>query len=116
MAQHTQVYSPHLVEKTELMFGHLGEALKGELLITNEDYRVLAQMNAMAASQYKTMALTATELADAMDSIQNSYKRLSPYLDQIDAIEKSVQELEGAVTELDRYSLQLEERLVRLRS
>ena len=98
------------------MFSNLGRALSGELMITNEDYKVLAQMNEMTASQYRAMAASATELADSMELIQKNYERLTPYLSQISSIENSVMELEATVIELDRYTSALDERLSKLKS
>ena len=109
-------YVPSLEQDTERMFSNLGRALSGELMITNEDYKVLAQMNEMTASQYRAMAASATELADSMELIQKNYERLTPYLSQISSIENSVMELEATVIELDRYTSALDERLSKLKS
>ena len=113
-AVNTQTYPPSLIQDTAQMFSSLSTALSGELMITNEDYRVLALMNEMAASQYRAMASSATELADSMELIQRNYERLTPYLAQIGSIEASINELENTVTELDRYTTMLDERLSKL--
>ncbi len=100
--------------------------------MTSSDYKLLEQMNHVTTEKYKAMTDQATDLVLFMEELQkkctirclhcaqtsaeltlvSAHHRtdvsFQPYLQQIDTIEKSVDELERTVMLMDEYTRQLE--------
>eukprot|EP01122_Echinamoeba_exundans_P017157 TRINITY_DN8948_c0_g1_i1.p1 TRINITY_DN8948_c0_g1~~TRINITY_DN8948_c0_g1_i1.p1 ORF type:complete len:164 (+),score=53.64 TRINITY_DN8948_c0_g1_i1:563-1054(+) len=90
------------------LFDHLGAYLKGELLATSDDYKLLEQMNQVAKSKYEDMTTMAATLVRHMQELQDKYQKYQPYLAKIDEVESSLTELEKTCLLLDEYTLKLE--------
>lgn len=84
------------------------EYLRGELEGTAEEYKLLEQMNQVTINKYSEMKHIAMNISRAMVELDDKYRSLQPYLDQIDQIEESVSNLEQAAYRLDAYSKRLE--------
>ncbi|RIA98555.1 biogenesis of lysosome-related organelles complex-1 subunit 2-domain-containing protein [Glomus cerebriforme] len=99
---------------TEEMFSKVGEYLKGEILATTEDYKLLETMNKVTRDRYKEMSGMAQNLVVEMAKLQKIYSHFEPYVRQIDEICEQVDFLEKVAIELDEYSKELESRLKKL--
>eukprot|EP00794_Sanderia_malayensis_P020455 gene20455-22471_t len=82
--------------------------LQGELTVTCEDYKLLETLNNLTIAKYKDMSDKTKEVTGNLESINEKYMALQPYLQQIDQLEDGVQKLETAAYKLDAYSKQLE--------
>ncbi|GAB1599996.1 biogenesis of lysosome-related organelles complex 1 subunit 2-like [Argonauta hians] len=82
--------------------------LRGELEGTADEYKLLEQMNQVTINKYSEMKHIAMNISRAMLELDEKYRSLQPYLDQIDQIEESVSNLEQAAYRLDAYSKKLE--------
>ncbi|PKK66527.1 hypothetical protein RhiirC2_753289, partial [Rhizophagus irregularis] len=106
--------SQNVSKLTEEMFSKVGEYLKGELLATTEDYKLLETMNKVTRDRYKEMSGMAQNLVVEMAKLQRIYTDFEPYVQQIDEICDQVDFLEKVAIELDDYSKELETRLKKL--
>lgn len=97
-----------MVELCRETFLKTSEYLKGELEGTVEDYKLLETMNKVTISKYSEMKNIAAGLGKALTDLNEKYKMLQPFLDQIDQIDDSVSSLEQAAYKLDAYSKRLE--------
>jgi len=100
--------SDTLPELTTAMFYNISAYLKGELLATSEDYKLLESMNLLASEKYVEMTDVAKGLTSFMKDLQIKYKDFQPYLEKIDEIDTNVTELEKTVLLLDDYTKRLE--------
>ena len=91
-------------------FKKTAEYLHGELEGTIEDYKLLENMNRITINKYTEMKSTADSIVVNLQTLNDKYKQLQPFLDQIDQIEESVSTLEQAAYKLDNYSKRLEAR------
>ena len=82
--------------------------LKGELESTAEEYKLLEQMNRVTATKYSDMRQITANVAKGVEQLNDKYRELQPYLEQVDQIEESVARLEAAAFKLDAYSKRLE--------
>ncbi|XP_070544511.1 biogenesis of lysosome-related organelles complex-1 subunit 2-like [Ptychodera flava] len=96
------------------MFMKLEEYLKGDLAATAEDYKLLEKMNRLTIHKYSEMKQMTSSIATSMQTLNEKYKSLQPYLDQIDQVEESVANLEQAAYRLDAYSKRLETKFKQL--
>ncbi|PVD39166.1 hypothetical protein C0Q70_01794 [Pomacea canaliculata] len=96
-----------VVELCHETFQKTAEYLRGELEGTIEDYKLLEKMNKVTICKYSEMKHIALSIGSALHDLNEKYKSLQPYLDQIDAIEESVAALEQAAYSLDQYSKRL---------
>lgn len=101
-------HDPNLSRLASTMFQKTADYLLGELVVTQEDYRLLEAMNLATITKYSDMKQIAGNIAHTMADLNEKYKSLQPYLDQIDQIEDSVTKLEQAAYKLDAYSKRLE--------
>ena len=62
----------------------------------------------MTASKYADMTNLTSNVAKGVNQLDDKYKELQPYLDQIDQIDESVERLFQAAVKLDSYSKRLE--------
>nr|CAG8479986.1 13026_t:CDS:2 [Entrophospora candida] len=99
---------------TENMFKKVTEYLKGEILATTEDYRLLENMNILTKERYNEMSFMAQNLVVEMSKLQEIYSDFEPYVKQIDEISEQVDFLEKVTNELDDYSKELESRLKKI--
>jgi len=97
-----------LEESCDNMVDKITDYLNGELAATSADYKLLENLNKMATEKYTDMSKTTNNLITNMDDINERYKALAPYLQQIDLLEESVLKLEQTAYKLDSYSKQLE--------
>ncbi|KAF0391072.1 Biogenesis of lysosome-related organelles complex 1 subunit 2 [Gigaspora margarita] len=99
---------------TEEMFLKVADYLKGEILATTEDYKLLETMNKVTRDRYQEMSKMAQNLVVEMANYQRIYNSFEPYIQQIDEICEQVDFLEKVTNELDEYSKELESRLKNL--
>ncbi|EEC16394.1 conserved hypothetical protein [Ixodes scapularis] len=64
-------------------------------------------MNRVTITKYSDMKQIAGNVTRALKDLNEKYKCLKPYLDQIDQVEDSVTKLEQAAYKLDAYSKRL---------
>ncbi|KAK4880635.1 hypothetical protein RN001_008781 [Aquatica leii] len=101
-------HDPNLSQLATTMFTKTADYLYGELTATQEEYRLLENMNRATITKYSDMKHIATNVAKSMTELNEKYTGLQPYLDQIDQIEDSIAKLEQAAYKLDAYSKRLE--------
>ncbi|CAG8447001.1 3352_t:CDS:2, partial [Dentiscutata heterogama] len=92
---------------TEEMFLKVADYLKGEILATTEDYKLLETMNQVTRDRYQEMSKMAQNLVVEMANFQRIYTSFEPYIQQIDEICEQVDFLEKVANELDEYSKEL---------
>ncbi|XP_029822457.2 biogenesis of lysosome-related organelles complex 1 subunit 2 [Ixodes scapularis] len=100
--------SPKLNDLAANMFQKTGEYIQAELSSTLDDYRLTEEMNRVTITKYSDMKQIAGNVTRALKDLNEKYKCLKPYLDQIDQVEDSVTKLEQAAYKLDAYSKRLE--------
>ncbi|XP_064617630.1 biogenesis of lysosome-related organelles complex 1 subunit 2-like [Liolophura sinensis] len=105
---------PDVVKLCRETFQNTADYLKGELEATAEDYKLLEEMNKVTVTKYEEMKHIAINISKSLHVMNEKYKLLQPYLDQIDQIEESVASLEQAAYRLDAYSKRLEARFKQL--
>ncbi|CAH1794528.1 unnamed protein product [Owenia fusiformis] len=110
----TEPVPPSVTEQCRDMFHKTSEYLRGELSATSEDYKLLEQMNRATLMKYAESKQIAANVATAMNDLNEKYKGLQPYLEQIDQIEDNVANLEQAAYRLDAYSKRLESKFKQL--
>ncbi|CAG8536778.1 8147_t:CDS:2 [Acaulospora morrowiae] len=93
---------------TAEMFNKVAEYLKGEMLATNEDYKLLENMNNVTRDRYKEMSGMAQNLVVEMAKLQRIYIDIEPYIQQIDEVCEQIDFLEKVTSELDDYSKELD--------
>ncbi|KAL6056524.1 biogenesis of lysosome-related organelles complex 1 subunit 2 [Balamuthia mandrillaris] len=104
-----------LVDSTRELFNNTAEYLQGELLVTSNDYKLLERMNQVMAGKYHTMTQQAAQLVAHMEEQQKRYESFTPYLQHIDEVSESVEELEKTVKLMDEYTKQLEAKFYKLK-
>ncbi|KAF5288850.1 hypothetical protein FQA39_LY03729 [Lamprigera yunnana] len=101
-------HDPNLSQLATTMFTKTADYLSGELTATQEEYKLLENMNRATITKYSDMKHIALNIANSMGELNQKYNSLQPYLDQIDQIEDSIAKLEQAAYKLDAYSKRLE--------
>lgn len=101
-------HDPNLSRLATSMFNKTADYLYGELTATLDDYRLLENMNKATINKYTEMEEFACNVSRNMNSINDKYGALKPYLDQIDQIENGILKLEQAAFKLDAYTKRLE--------
>ena len=101
-------HDPNLSQLATTMFTKTADYLYGELTATQEEYKLLENMNRATITKYSDMKHIASSIAKSMGELNEKYDSLQPYLDQIDQIEDSIAKLEQAAYKLDAYSKRLE--------
>lgn len=101
-------HDPQLNHLASLMFSKTADWVAGELENTTEEYKLLEQMNKVTATKYSDMQQITGNIARGISQLNEKYRELQPYLEQIDQIDESVQRLEQAAFKLDAYSKRLE--------
>ncbi|XP_077999324.1 biogenesis of lysosome-related organelles complex 1 subunit 2-like [Glandiceps talaboti] len=112
--QTSETGKPSVDDMCQDMFMKLEEYLKGDLAATCEDYKLLEKMNRLTIHKYSEMRQMTSSIATSMQTLNDRYKSLQPYLDQIDQVEESVANLEQAAYRLDAYSKRLETKFKQL--
>eukprot|EP00808_Paulinella_micropora_P010284 g60291.t1 len=90
------------------MFEKLGAYVNGELTASAHDYELLENLNKVATAKYKGMTEKAVELLNVMDDINKQNQDLAPHLEQIFTLDKNIMQLEEVVSQLDKYTQNLE--------
>ncbi|XP_046663936.1 biogenesis of lysosome-related organelles complex 1 subunit 2 [Homalodisca vitripennis] len=101
-------HDPNLSRLATTMFQKTADYLLGEMTVTHEDYKLLEAMNQATVTKYSDMRQIAGNISRTMGELNEKYKSLQPYLDQIDQLEDSVTKLEQAAFKLDAYSKRIE--------
>ncbi|KAK3751478.1 hypothetical protein QZH41_009177 [Actinostola sp. cb2023] len=96
-----------LQEVCKVSFKKISQYLNGELTATLDDYELLEKLNNLTTTKYQEMTSMAKTLITSMEELDDQYKSLQPYLEQIDKVEESVASLEQAAYRLDSYSKKL---------
>ncbi|OWF40352.1 biogenesis of lysosome-related organelles complex 1 subunit 2-like [Mizuhopecten yessoensis] len=99
---------PDVVHLCRETFQKTAEYLRGEMEGTIEDYKLLENMNKITIAKYSEMKQLAQDISTSLQDLNDKYKTLQPYLEQIDHIEENVSNLEQAAYKLDVYSKRLE--------
>jgi len=107
-------HDPHLNHLAELTFSKTSQWINAELSSTQQDYKLLEQMNKMTATKYSDMEQITCNINKGITQLNDKYRELQPYLDQIDQIDESVTRLEEAAYKLDSYSKRLEAKFLSL--
>jgi len=102
------VVDPSLNTLAKNMFEKTADYLQGELLLVQEDYKLLENLNTATASKYSDMRQISANVGKSLKELNDKYRGLEPLLRQIDQIEDSVNKLEQAAYKLDSYSKRLE--------
>jgi len=113
--QDSQKKEADLINSTQTLFRTLSDYLRGELMATSEDYKLLENMNVVTKDKYGEMTSMAAKLGESMKLLQEKYKTFQPYLEKIDEIDSSVTDLEKTVVLLDEYTQRLEEKFKHLK-
>ncbi|XP_072038957.1 biogenesis of lysosome-related organelles complex 1 subunit 2-like [Amphiura filiformis] len=103
-----------VAELTRDMFSKMTDYLRGDLASTAEDYKLLEQMNRLTTDKYGEMKQMGLEIGKSMKDLNDKYRNIQPYLDQIDQVEESVANLEQAALRLEAYSKRLEAKFKQL--
>ena len=103
-----------VAELTRDMFSKMTEYLRGDLASTAEDYKLLEQMNKLTTEKYGEMKQMGLDIGRSMKDLNDKYRNIQPYLDQIDQVEESVANLEQAALRLEAYSKRLEAKFKQL--
>ena len=107
---HPQILQETLNDLGKDMFEKVTAYFHGELDVAAEDYAVLEKMNRATATKYVEMKTTGSNIAKALNELNEKYAAIAPQLDQIDQVEAGVGQLEEAAHRLDAYSKALEQR------
>ncbi|KAK3586107.1 hypothetical protein CHS0354_033227 [Potamilus streckersoni] len=99
---------PDVVELCKETFKRTAEYLRGEFEGTVDDYKLLETMNKITIAKYSEMKQIAGNVANSLQDLNEKYKSMQPFLDQIDQIEDNISTLEQAAYRLDAYSKRLE--------
>ncbi|XP_071954446.1 biogenesis of lysosome-related organelles complex 1 subunit 2-like isoform X2 [Antedon mediterranea] len=99
---------PDLKELSHDMFAKAAIYLRGDLAATADDYKLLEKMNIATSKKYSQMKDFGVDIHRALSDLNEKYRNLQPFLDQIDQVEESVGNLEQAAYRLDAYSRRLE--------
>ncbi|XP_014667779.1 PREDICTED: biogenesis of lysosome-related organelles complex 1 subunit 2-like [Priapulus caudatus] len=102
--------SPEVRRLCTELFEKLSEYLQGELAMTSEDYRLLEHMNRITKDKYENMTEVAKQVGTSLHQLNDKYRNLKPYLEQIDQLDAAVTDLENTAYQLDAYSKKLEAR------
>ncbi|XP_022250460.1 biogenesis of lysosome-related organelles complex 1 subunit 2-like isoform X1 [Limulus polyphemus] len=105
---------PNINVLATTMFEKTADYLQEELAATVDDYRLLEEMNRQAITKYSDMKQIAANVSKALKELNEKYRNLKPYLEQIDEVEESVFKLEQAAYKLDAYSKRLEAKFKQL--
>jgi len=104
----TQPGGANVNELAQKTFASFAAYIKGDLALTVEDYTLLEEMNRIATRKYSDMRGTGGIVTKGLTDLNQQYRVLQPYLDQIDQLEASVSHLEQAAYRVDAYSKKLE--------
>jgi len=106
--------SNELAALAKKAFASIADFIRADLSITSEDYSLLTEMNRISTQQYSGMRHVAAGIGKSLEDLNQKYRALQPYLDQIDQLEASVAHLEKAAYRLDSYSKKLETKFKQL--
>ncbi|CAH0393211.1 unnamed protein product [Bemisia tabaci] len=101
-------HDPNLSQIANTMFQKTGDYISGELTLAQEDYKLLESMNNATVTKFADMRTVATNIQKSMSDLNDKFKSLEPYLEQIAKIEDSAMKLEQAAYKLDNYTKRIE--------
>nr|CAG4635200.1 EOG090X0J9J [Alona affinis] len=103
-----ETHDPQLNRLASAMFSKVDEYLQSELTSSRAEYQLLEQMNRVTAAKYRDLHLLAASAGKGLIELNEKFKNLQVYLDQIDQIEDQIGKLEHAAYKLDAYTVRLE--------
>nr|CAG4649011.1 EOG090X0J9J [Polyphemus pediculus] len=103
-----ETHDPNLNRLAVDMFNKVSNYLQSELTSSESEYQLLEDMNKVTASKYKDLHQIAVNVGKGMIELNEKFKGLQTYLEQIDQIEDSISKLEHAAYKLDAYTVRLE--------
>nr|CAG4636675.1 EOG090X0J9J [Eubosmina coregoni]SVE70186.1 EOG090X0J9J [Eubosmina coregoni] len=103
-----ETHDPHLNKLAVTMFEKVSNYLQAELTSSESEYQLLEQMNKATTAKYQDMRLIAANVGKGIVELNEKFKSLQGYLDQIDQIEENISKLESAAYKLDAYTVRLE--------
>ncbi|KAF9399174.1 biogenesis of lysosome- organelles complex 1 subunit 2 [Mortierella sp. AD011] len=104
----------HVARTSQDMFRKIAEYVRGEMLATGEDYKLLENMNVLTKERYSELAVVAQELMQEVGKLRTTYSDFEPYLARIDEISQQAETISNIAAELDEYTKSLETRLKRV--
>uniref|UniRef100_A0AAF5DQF8 Biogenesis of lysosome-related organelles complex 1 subunit 2 n=2 Tax=Strongyloides stercoralis TaxID=6248 RepID=A0AAF5DQF8_STRER len=109
--------TPAVVDKTEkaqkeakIMNQKVSSFLEGQIESTIQEYKVLGEMNDVAAQRYDDMKHVAKSVNNKYTELNQKCEQLHTFLNQIDVIDKASKDLEAIVYNLDDYVKKLEQK------
>ena len=88
--------------------------MAGRARVHRRGVKLLEQMNRVTATKYSDMRQITANVSKGVEQLNDKYRELQPYLEQVDQIEESVARLEAAAFKLDSYSKRLEAKSARI--
>lgn len=104
----SQTSEEKVVSLTKELFHKTSNYVKAELEVTQEDYKLLEQMNRRTAVRYSQVKEVAEGLNNSLQDLEVNYARIMPFLDKVDVLEEKVARLEELAYSVDNYSKRLE--------
>ena len=86
------------------LLSSLSSYVCAELSSSRDDYAALAQCNDVAAARAARFTRSASSVVGAVRTLQSTAASLSPFLDAIDSLDASLQQLEAVVAQLDQHT------------
>ncbi|XP_027698150.1 biogenesis of lysosome-related organelles complex 1 subunit 2-like [Vombatus ursinus] len=111
-----EAMEPTEVEVTRLcqdMFSKMAMYLTSKLIVTNEDYKLLENMNKLTILKYLEMK-DIVNISRTLKDLNKICVALQTYLDQITLTEDKVVALQQAAYQFDAYSKKLEAKYKKL--
>lgn len=96
-----------LKNQTRKVFDGLATLASSELKATMDEFQLLENVNRVAAAKYAEVSDTVDSLETVMKEIIDQHKSLASHIAEIDAVDKSVKDLEDTVVALDTYTAKL---------
>ncbi|KAL4581572.1 hypothetical protein LXL04_006095 [Taraxacum kok-saghyz] len=104
MAENTTTQErDELTEALNDLFTNVSTMIKGDLQGTNNVLKLLENMNLKVAEEYEGFGDVASGLRVFVERLKAKSENFDEYVQQVDAIEKQVTDLEVVISMLDKY-------------
>jgi biogenesis of lysosome-related organelles complex 1 subunit 2 len=104
----SQTSEERVASLTKELFHKTSDYVEAELEVTQDDYKLLEQMNRRTAVKYSQVKEVAQGLNNSLVDLEVNYARILPYLDKVDVLERKISRLEELAYSVDNYSKRLE--------
>ncbi|KAJ2486532.1 RalA-binding protein 1 [Coemansia sp. RSA 2320] len=95
-------------------FGSTALYLQSELEATGSDLQLLEKLNDASIAKYEGLSRQAQDMLVHAYKVKQTYNEMEAQIADVDSLVESINSLEQVARELDRYSLQLEEKFQKL--